>query len=48
MLWTVFAILIVLWLLGWSFHLAGNFIHVLLILALLVVVVNIALDRRRV
>ncbi len=48
MLWTVFAILIVLWLLGWSFHLAGNLIHVLLILALLLVIVNLALGRRKV
>jgi Family of unknown function (DUF5670) len=27
MLWTIFAILIILWLLGWGFHVAGSLIH---------------------
>ncbi len=41
MLWTVFAILVVLWLLGWGFHVAGNFIHILFALALLVVLISL-------
>ena len=33
MLWTIFAILIILWLLGWGFHVAGGLIHLLLVIA---------------
>jgi hypothetical protein len=46
MLWLVFAVLIVLWLIGWGFHVAGNLIHVLFILALLVAVINVVMGRR--
>ena len=35
-LWTIFGILIVLWLLGFAFHIAGGLIHILLIVALIV------------
>lgn len=41
MLWTVFAILIILWLLGWGFHIAGSLIHILLVLAIIVAVMNL-------
>ncbi|HKW76594.1 MAG TPA: lmo0937 family membrane protein [Terriglobales bacterium] len=46
MLWTVFAILIILWLLGWGFHIAGSLIHILLVLAIIVAVMNLAGGRR--
>ena len=36
MLWTVVVILFVLWLLGFSLHIAGGLIHILLIVALVV------------
>jgi Family of unknown function (DUF5670) len=48
MLWTIFAILIILWLLGWGFHVAGSLIHLLLVLALIVVVINLVTGRRTV
>jgi hypothetical protein len=48
MLWTIFAILIILWLLGWGFHVAGSLIHLLLVIALIVVVINLWMGRRRV
>ncbi len=48
MLWTFIAVLFVLWLLGWSFHVAGNLIHVLLVLALIFGVVNLLLGKRTV
>jgi hypothetical protein len=48
MLWTVFAILLVLWLLGWGFHVAGSLIHLLLVVALLIAVVNLLTGRRAV
>lgn len=48
MLWTIFAILIILWLLGWGFHIAGSLIHLLLVIALMVVVINLWMGRRRI
>ena len=47
MLWTIFLILMILWLLGMvSSYTLGGFIHVLLILALAVVCINIIQGRR--
>jgi hypothetical protein len=48
MLWTVFVILLVLWLLGFSLHIAGSLIHLLLVVALIVLVVNLISGRRSV
>jgi uncharacterized membrane protein YtjA (UPF0391 family) len=48
MLWTIFVILLVLWLLGFSFHIAGSLIHLLLIVALIVLVINLVSGRRSV
>jgi Family of unknown function (DUF5670) len=45
MLWTVFVILLVLWLLGFSFHVAGSLIHLLLVVAVVVLVVNLLTGR---
>jgi len=48
MLWTIVVILIVLWLLGLvSSYTLGGFIHVLLVLAIIVVVVNLIQGRGR-
>jgi Family of unknown function (DUF5670) len=47
MLWTIFVILVVLWLLGMvSSYTMGGFIHILLILAIAVVLINIIQGRR--
>jgi hypothetical protein len=48
MLWTIFAILIILWLLGWGFHVAGSLIHLLLVIALIVAVINLVSGRKAV
>ena len=48
MLWTIFAILLLLWLLGWGFHVAGGLIHLLLVIALIVAVINLITGRRTV
>jgi len=48
MLWTIFVILLVLWLLGFSFHIAGSLIHILLVVALVILVVNLISRRRSV
>jgi hypothetical protein len=47
MLWTIFVILAVMWVLGMvSSYTMGGFIHVLLVLAVIVVVVNLLQGRR--
>jgi len=48
MLWTIFAILLVLWLLGFGFHVAGGLIHLLLVLAVVVLIINLVTGRRAV
>lgn len=47
MLWTIFVILLVLWALGMmSSYTLGGFIHILLVLALAVLVINLLGGRR--
>ena len=46
MLWTIFAVLVILWLLGFTLHLAGGLIHLLLVVALVVLVINLVSGRR--
>ena len=46
MLWTIFVILLILWLLGFSFHIAGGLIHLLLVVAIVVLVINLISGRR--
>lgn len=47
MLWTIFVIVLVLWLLGFGFHVAGGMIHLLLVVALVVLIYNLVTGRRR-
>jgi hypothetical protein len=46
MLWTIVVVLLILWLLGFSLHIAGGLIHILLVVALVVVVINLLSGRR--
>ncbi len=46
MLWTIVVILVLLWILGFSFHIAGGLIHLLLVIAVIVVVVQLISGRR--
>ena len=46
MLWTIFIVLLILWLLGFSLHVAGGLIHLLLVVALVVLVINLGSVRR--
>jgi hypothetical protein len=47
MLWTIFVILLVLWLLGLvSSYTMGGFIHLLLVLALVVLILQLVTGRR--
>jgi hypothetical protein len=48
MLWTIAVILIILWALGLvSSYTLGGFIHILLVLAIIVVLLNVIQGRRR-
>ena len=46
MLWTIVAVLLILWLLGFTLHVAGGLIHLLLVVALIVFVINLLSGRR--
>jgi hypothetical protein len=46
MLWTIFAVLLVMWLLGFGFHVGGSLIHLLLVCAVIVLVWNLIAGRR--
>ena len=46
MLWTLLLILLVMWALGLGFGVAGNLVHILLVVALVVFIVNVLQGRR--
>ncbi len=46
MLWTIFVILVILWLLGFSFHIGGGLIHIVLVIAVIVLIFNLISGRR--
>ncbi|MBN1998678.1 lmo0937 family membrane protein [candidate division KSB1 bacterium] len=47
MLWTIFVILLVVWLIAlFSGHLLGGFIHVLLVIAIIVILVRVIKGRK--
>ncbi len=48
MLWTIFVVLLILWLLGFGFHVGGGLIHLLLVIAVVVLVFNLISGRRTV
>jgi hypothetical protein len=48
MLWTLVAVFLILWLLGFSLSIGGSLIHLLLVVALILVVVNLVSGRRAV
>jgi hypothetical protein len=46
MLWTVLLILLIMWALGFGFHIAGSLIHLILVVALVVLIVQLVTGRR--
>ncbi len=49
MLWTIVVILFILWLLGFfAFHIGGGLIHILLVIAVIMVIINLVTGRRNV
>lgn len=45
-LWIVLVVLVILWLLGFVLQIGGNFIHTLLVIALIVLIINLVTGRR--
>jgi hypothetical protein len=45
LLWAVIVVMIVLWLLGFTMHVGGGLIHLLLVIALVLLVVNLLTGR---
>jgi len=48
MLWTIFAILLVLWLVGLLANIGGGLVHLLLVVAAIVLLFNLLAGRRTV
>jgi len=46
MLWTIVVILVILWLLGFTFHIGAGLIHILLVVALIVGLIQLFSGRR--
>lgn len=46
MLWTICVVLVILWLLGFTLHIGGGLVHLLLVVALVVLVINLLSGRR--
>ena len=46
MLWTLIVLLLLFWVLGFAFHVAAGIIHVLLVIALVLFIVNLVSGRR--
>ncbi len=46
LLWTLIVILVVLWLLGFALNVGGSLIHLLLVVAAILLVVNLLTGRR--
>ena len=44
-IWTAVVVLFILWLLGFSIHIGGSLIHLLLVLALIGIVYNLFMGR---
>lgn len=48
MLWFIVAVLLILWAIGWGFHVAGSLIHVFLLLAAILAIFNVATRKKTV
>jgi len=46
MLWTIFVILLILWILGFSFKIAGGLVHILLVIALVILIFRLVTGRK--
>jgi multisubunit Na+/H+ antiporter MnhE subunit len=46
MFWTIFVVLLLMWMLGFSFHVGGGLIHLLLVVAVVWLLWNLLTGRR--
>ncbi|MGH7225431.1 MAG: lmo0937 family membrane protein [Gemmataceae bacterium] len=46
LLWAIIVVLFVLWLIGFAVHIGGGLIHILLVIALILIIVNLLTGRR--
>jgi Family of unknown function (DUF5670) len=46
MLWTLLLVLLIMWALGLGFGVAGSLIHILLVVAVVVLIINLLQGRR--
>jgi len=46
MLWTIIGIILLMWLLGFSFDIGGDLVHLLLVIALIVLIVRMITGNR--
>ena len=46
MLWTILVVLLILWLIGFGTGVVGNLIHLILVVALVLLVINLLTGRR--
>jgi hypothetical protein len=46
MLWTIIVVLIILWVLGFSFEIAGGLVHILLVIALIILIFRLITGRK--
>jgi hypothetical protein len=46
MLWTIFIVVMTMWLLGFSMHVGGSLIHLLLVIGVVVLIINLLGGRR--
>ncbi|MHB1550191.1 MAG: lmo0937 family membrane protein [Vulcanimicrobiaceae bacterium] len=45
LLWTIIVVLFVLWILGFALHFGGGLIHILLVIAIILIIVNLLSGR---
>lgn len=46
MLWTLLVVLLIMWFVGFSFHIGGGLIHILLVIGVVVLVFQLLTGRR--
>jgi hypothetical protein len=46
MLWAIVVLLLLLWIGGFAFHVAGSLVHLLLVIAIIVAIYNLVMSRR--
>jgi hypothetical protein len=44
-LWAIIVVLFIFWLLGFTLHIAGGLIHIVLVVAVILIVVNLIMGR---